>query len=306
MMNLRVRLLSAMGLFLLLLQDASFRTFSCSLGGLSARRGRSQGRVSSSLRLHPPVGNIGVSALCELVGHLCKEVEGLKAELRDRGCRVGVSPASPQVAGSPPASPSQQELHRLLQDQQGKTQRELEQLRDIIKCHAAATQKSFQSQEKEMYGALRHAFEADVGNMQQQLGRLDRQSRRSNLVIHTPAHCSRQQLLSRCNEALQSQGGSHPLPCMALQSMATRSTDYRLWHLRLPDGQAKHALFCDGSGFRRDHIYLDDDLTKEQLEGRHSLRARKLELKGAGHKTWWRRDVLHWADHDGFHSQSPP
>ena len=72
------------------------------------------------------------------------------------------------------------------------------------------------------------------------------------------------------------------MPCMALRSMPTRSADYRLWHLRLPDGQAKHALFRDSSGFRRDRIYLDDDLTKEQLEGRHSLRARKLELKGAG------------------------
>ena len=76
--------------------------------------------------------------------------------------------------------------------------------------------------------------------------------------------------------------------------------------LEAPRGQAKHALFCDSSGFRRDHIYLDDDLTREQLEGRRSLRARKLELKGAGNKTWWRRGVLHWADHDGFHSQSPP
>ena len=127
-----------------------------------------------------------------------------------------------------------------------------------------------------------------------------------NLVIHTPTHCSRQQLLSRCNAALQSQGGSHPLPCMALQSMATSSTDYRLWHLRLPDGQAKHALFRASSSFQQDHNYLDDDLTKKQLEGRHSLRARKLKLKGADHKTWCRRDVLHWADHDGFHSQRPP
>ena len=254
----------------------------------------------------PPVGNMDVSALRELVCRLCKEVEGLKAELRDRGCRVGVSPASPQVAGSPPASPSQQELHRLLQDQQGKIQRELEQLRDSKRCHAAATQQTIQSQEKEMYGALRHDFEADVGNMQQQLGRQDRLSRRSNLVIHTTTHCSLQQLLSKCNEALQSQEGSHLLPSMALQSMATRSTDYCLWHLRLPDGQAKHALFRDSSGFRRDHMYLDDDLTKKQLEGRHSLRAGKLELEGAGHKTWWRRDVLHWADHDGLDSQSPP
>ena len=76
--------------------------------------------------------------------------------------------------------------------------------------------------------------------------------------------------------------------------------------LRLPDGQAKHALSRDSSGFRRDHVYLDDHLIKKQLEGLHSLRARKLELKGAGNKTWRRRDVLHWADHDGLHSQSPP
>ena len=128
-----------------------------------------------------------------------------------------------------------------------------------------------------MCGALRHAFEADVGDMRQQLGRLDRQSRRSNLVVHAPADCS-QQLLSRCDEALQSQGGSHPLPCMALRSMPTPSADYRLWHLRLLDGRAKHALFRNSNGFRRNHVYLDDDLTKEQLEGRHSLRARKLEL----------------------------
>ena len=93
------------------------------------------------------------SHITPIVCRLCKEVEGLKAELRDRGCRVGVSPASPQVAGLPPASSVQQELHRLLQDQQGKIHRELEALRDNIRCHAAATQQTFQSPEKEMYGA---------------------------------------------------------------------------------------------------------------------------------------------------------
>ena len=93
---------------------------------------------------------------------------------------------------------------------------------------------------------------------------------------------------------------------MALQSMETRSTDYHLWRLRLPDGPAKHALFRESSSFRRDRIFLDDDFTKKQLEGRRSLRSRKLELRGAGHRTWWRRDVLHWADHDGLHSQGPP
>ena len=41
--------------------------------------------------------------------------------------------------------------------------------------------------------------------------------------------------------------------------------------------------------------FLDDGLTKEQLEGWRSLRSCKLKLKtsvDAGHKTWWRRDVL--------------
>ena len=141
---------------------------------------------------------------CALLSRLCLEFEKLKTELRDRGCWVGVPPSSPPVAGSPPASSPQQELQRLLQDQERKFRGELEQLRENMKCHAAATQQSFQSQEKELYGALRCDFEADVGDMRQLLGQLDQQSRRSTLVIHTPTYCSRQQLLSRCSEALQS------------------------------------------------------------------------------------------------------
>ncbi len=56
------------------------------------------------------------------------------------------------------------------------------------------------------------------------------------------------------------------------------------WHLRLADDQAKHALFSCSKGFREQKIYLDDDLTKLQLEGRHSLAARKASLKGQGHR----------------------
>lgn len=52
-------------------------------------------------------------------------------------------------------------------------------------------------------------------------------------------------------------------------------------------------------------IYLDDDLTRQQMEGRRALESRRLQLKADGHKTWWRRDVLHWAGGDGVHSQSP-
>lgn len=70
------------------------------------------------------------------------------------------------------------------------------------------------------------------------------------------------------NKVLRSQGGSYPLPCTPLQLIETRSTDYHFWHLRLPDGQAKHALIRESSGFQSDCIYLDDDLTKKQLEGR--------------------------------------
>ena len=124
-----------------------------------------------------------IAALRAFVSRLCLEVEKLKAELRDCGCWVGVPRASPTVAGSPPASPPQQELQRLHQDQERKFQGELEQLRENMKCCAAATQQSFQSQEKEGYGALRCDFEADVGNMWQQLDRLDRHSRRSSVWV---------------------------------------------------------------------------------------------------------------------------
>ena len=51
---------------------------------------------------------------------------------------------------------------------------------------------------------------------------------------------------------------------------------------------------------REQKIFLDDDLTKLQLEGRHSLAARKASLR-----TWWRRDVLCWADASGMHRQKP-
>ena len=65
-----------------------------------------------------------------------------------------------------------------------------------------------------------------------------------------------------------------------------------------------HALYRHSSSLRQDRIYLDD-LTHQQMEGRRALDTRRLELKAADHKTWWRRDVLHWADDDGVHNQRP-
>ena len=71
------------------------------------------------------------------------------------------------------------------------------------------------------------------------------------------------------------------------------------------DDQAKHAHFSGCKGFRDQKIYLDDDLTKLQLEGCHSLAARMASVTGRGHRTWWRRDALCWADASGMHRQEP-
>ena len=162
------------------------------------------------------------------------------------------------------------------------------------------------SQDKEVLSAVRQECEVDFSNMQQQLVRLDRQSRVSNLVIHAPTACSRQQLMDRCNAVLRSaRSDAVPMVSAALQPVRTRSTTHAVWRLQLHDREAKHVMFHHSSSFRHDHIYMDDDLTTQQLDGRRSLMAHKLQLKQDGKKTWWRRDVLHWADHEGVHRQRP-
>ena len=247
----------------------------------------------------PPVGGMGLDDLRSEVCHLRVVVRRLEGLVQ----QMGIPPAPP--AGASPASPPQPDLQRHLQQLQSRTEKELQQLKDEIKSHVASTQQVFQSQEKELYGALHSDFEAGLGDMRQQVSRLDRQSRYSNLIIHAPTDCGRQQLLDRCRALLRPHAAAQPLDDAALQPVRTRSTKHKLWRLQLSDGWAKHALFRHSSSLRRDRLYLDDDLTQQQLEGRRGLGDRKLQLKAAGHKTWWRRDVLHWADSDGVHSQSP-
>ena len=41
----------------------------------------------------------------------------------------------------------------------------------------------------------------------------------------------------------------------------------QLWHLQLGSGEAKHALFGESRAFRKLCVYLDDDLTRQQLAG---------------------------------------
>ena len=207
--------------------------------------------------------------------------------------------------GAFPAGPPQPDPQQRLQELQSKAEQELQRLQEEIRCHVASTQQTFQSQEKELYSALRHDFEADLQGMRGQVSRLDRQSRCSNIIVHAPTDCSQQQLLDRCNALLQPHAAARPLVSAALQPVRTRSTKHKLWRVQMQGERAKHALFRHSSSLRQDRIYLDDDLTHQQMEGRRALDTRRLQLKAAGHKTWWRRDVLHWADDDGVHDQRP-
>ena len=87
--------------------------------------------------------------------------------------------------------------------------------------------------------------------------------------------------------------------------MWTQITAHSLWHLELDTEQTKHALFARCKDFRHQHIFLDDELTRRQQQGRRTLASERLRLKELGHRTWWRRDRLFWADGDGVHSQIP-
>ena len=77
------------------------------------------------------------------------------------------------------------------------------------------------------------------------------------------------------------------------------------WDAELVHCRRISALFRHSSSFRRDRIYLDDDLTRQQQQGRRALGDRRLQLQRDGHKTWWRRDMLCWADGAVVHSQGP-
>ena len=112
--------------------------------------------------------------------------------------------------------------------------------------------------------------------------------------------------MDQCNAVLQSaHSGAVPVTSAALQPMRTDSTTHGVWRLQLQDRHTKHVMFRHSSSFRQHRIYLDDDLTKQQLDGRRSLMPHKMQLTQDGKKTWWRRDVLHWADQEGVHRQRP-
>lgn len=163
-------------------------------------------------------------------------------------------------------------------------------------------QQALLGQQQEAAGEASHR----LSSIQQQLDQLQKDTRRQNLVVTAPSAMTKSQLLNTCIASLAaSNTSSSGLTARHLSTMGSRGSVSQRWHLRLADDQTKHALFSCSKGFREQKIFLDDDLTKLQLEGRHSLAARKASLTGQGHRTWWRRDVLCWADASGMHRQQP-
>lgn len=168
--------------------------------------------------------------------------------------------------------------------------------------HKVQLQQALLGQQQEAAGEASHR----LSSIQQQLDQLQKDSRRQNLVVTAPSAMTKSQLLNTCIASLAaSNTSSSGLTARHLSTMGSRGSVSQRWHLRLADDQTKHALFSCSKGFREQKIFLDDDLTKLQLEGRHSLAARKASLTGQGHRTWWRRDVLCWADASGMHRQQP-
>ena len=142
--------------------------------------------------------------------------------------------------------------------------------------------------------------------MQQQLQRLTRTAKATNLIVTTASGLPPSQLLRALNTSLaaSSPATQHLLPD-ALQPIRSSDSSRSLWLMQSGGMHAKHALFHDSKRLRQQKIYLDDDLTEEQPQGRHSLRARRLELKAKGCRTWWRQHTLCWSDAACQHRETP-
>ena len=148
--------------------------------------------------------------------------------------------------------------------------------------------------------------ECHLRQLRQDVDALQQEARRASIVLHAPEGFTHERLMLDLSKVLQSDHCSMPplLPS-ALRPMATCSAGSKMWRLRLPDIDTKHAIFSGSKHLRGKHVYLDDDLTRRQLEGRRSLAPRRLELKQQGHVTWWRRDTLCWAQGGSVHKVRP-
>ena len=164
--------------------------------------------------------------------------------------------------------------------------------------HKVQLQQAFSGQKQEAARETSHR----LSSIQQQLDQLQKDSRRQNLVVTAPSAKTKSQLLNTCIASLAaSDTSSSGLTAGHLSAMGSRGSVLQCWHLRLADNQTKHALFSCSKGFWGQKISLDDDLTQE---GCHSLAARKARFAVKGHRTWWRRDVLCWANAFGMHREN--
>ena len=239
------------------------------------------------------------------IGALRADVLRLKAQVKQMELQLANRSPVPDGAGGRTSTVTQLEMQaaeKKLQKEMQSHQHRMQQLEEDVRNSQVQMLQVISAREEETGGALK----AQLGGMQQQLHRLCIESKRRNLVIHAPAGCGHQQLLDHCNAVLPSSGAhSLSITASALRSMTTQSTSYSLWHLQMDSEPAKHALLGRSKDLRRVHVFLDDDLTKQQLEGRQALGSKRLQLRGMGHRTWWRRDKLFWADATGVHSCLP-
>ena len=92
------------------------------------------------------------------------------------------------------------------------------------------------------------------------------------------------------------------IPLAALWPTRTCNVEKQLWHLQLDSGEA---LFGKSGAFRKLGVYIDDDLTRQQLAGRLSLSGKRQVAAAPNEtscKTWWRHDTLWWSDAGGVPS----
>ena len=73
------------------------------------------------------------------------------------------------------------------------------------------------------------------------------------------------------------------MKCM--RTLPLQNSECRIWQLQLPNINVKHMLFSHSKDFRAARVFLDDDLTRQQLHNPKRLAGRRAHLSGLGHKT---------------------
>ena len=265
------------------------------------KRTRSGQRVPKRPTAAKPVDKMGVAALrAELLNGRCRiqQLEERVAQLEHAAAGV----AAPTGASGPQHDTEQtlRDAQTRLDTQQADAQRD----HHALHCQVVQMQQELAGLRQQTAAAAQS--QAQLQEMQKDISMLDLRSRRNNIVMHAPAACTSEQLITQLNQRLQSGDASAgPLPSSALRPMRTDGAASGVWHLTLGDRGTKHALFSHSKELRQQKIFLDDELTRQQMRGRQQLTDKRLQLKQQGCSTWWRQDTLCWAADGVVHKLRP-